>query len=366
MKLYISILFFWCGIVQAEQFLYPVAALDPAGQELLVVHQKSLDDIELWIWNAQTKYAYKGLLSAYMPAGIKMLPSGLGFSFIDQGRLRVKMFAKRSPRTIAMYEPIRNISEIHWISDDAFYFSAQEGDVFNIFSCSTLGELHRLTASECGDYLYPQKVGNELFCIFRNQDTFNIVVNNWTLSDFDSKSKVVQSQKVLSLDNSAAYLHMISAEQGFYLEYPQVIDSQQETIEFVCHQIKKCDGAWSDEMLFSFRIPCEYILGTESKRLYESVQPFLPNYTSQDLIVFVDAQDHGLQLQCYNLISRSIDVFDYTISRSQASKSVFAPFVVENKVFTGIISHDERVQSSFVRSGDFDGIKEFELPSFEL
>ena len=79
----------------AEQFIYPVAAIDNEGKEILVVYQKSLDDIELWIWDSATKCAMKGLLSAYVPAGIKMLPSGAGFSFVDEGRLRVKNFYKR-------------------------------------------------------------------------------------------------------------------------------------------------------------------------------------------------------------------------------------------------------------------------------
>lgn len=366
MKKYFVLFLGWCCIVQADQFLYPVAVIDQSGQELLVVQQKSLDDVELWIWNTQTKYAYKGLLSTYMPAGIKMLPSGLGFSFIDQGRLRVKMFAKRSPKTIGMYEPISNISEIHWISDDAFYFSAQEDEVFNIFSCSTLGELHRLTASQNGDYVYPQKVGNELFCIFRNEYVFKIVNLRWALFDFDVKDEEIDVSEILNLPNTAAYLHMISQDLGFYLEYPRSIDSEREGIEFVCHQIKKENGVWSDQAIFTFVIPCEYILGTESKRLYESVQPFLPNYTCRDLIVFVDEQDRGLRLKCYDVETRSISVFDYSVSRSQIDKSVFAPLVFDGKVFTGVICHDERSSASFVRSGEMDGVKEFELPGFEL
>ena len=38
----------------AEQFIYPVASFDD-GNQLMVLHQKSLDDIELLIWNSQNQ-----------------------------------------------------------------------------------------------------------------------------------------------------------------------------------------------------------------------------------------------------------------------------------------------------------------------
>ena len=46
-KTWLYFLFFVNVSVQAEQFLYPVAHFDDSNQ-LVVIYQKSLQDIELW------------------------------------------------------------------------------------------------------------------------------------------------------------------------------------------------------------------------------------------------------------------------------------------------------------------------------
>ena len=70
------------GSIHASEFVYPVAAI-PHSNDLLVIYQKTPHHIELWQCNMSTHHAEHVLLSRYTPAGLKILPDGSGYSFID-------------------------------------------------------------------------------------------------------------------------------------------------------------------------------------------------------------------------------------------------------------------------------------------
>lgn len=367
-----NILFFllqiFCGI-KAEQFIYPVAAIDQEGKEILIVHQKSLDDIELLIWNSTTKLALKGLLSMYVPAGVKMLPSGVGFSFMDEGRLRVKNFYKRSPKTIAIYAPISKITDIHWISDDAFYFSAKEGNAYNIFSSNTLGEVQRCTSGQDFDYLYPCKRGSQVFCIQKDKSngSFKIVKIKWWLCDFDSENQCVQPEEVLiETSRSISYLHMISDEEGFYLDYSAMSSQElRENLLFSCWRVfKDSKDIWQTEVLFDFKLPIAYVIGKEEKRLYESIAPLLPYYSDKRCVYFIDAQDDGsLQVKKYNKEYKTIEVVVSTIKNGHSFSECIAPLVVGNTLYTGFVIKPD---DFFDRMIDMDGTIFLDLPELML
>ncbi len=331
--------------IYSEQFVYPVAAIDQEGKEILVVYQKSLDDIELWVWNSTTKRAIKGLLSMYIPAGIKMLPSGAGFSFIDEGRLRVKNFYKRLPKTIAIYEPISKITDIHWISDDAFYFSAREGEVYNIFSSNTLGEVQRCTSGQDSDYVYPCKIGKAVFCIERakNKQFFNIVKIQWQLCAFDSEVKNFESKEnVFTTSQPISYLNMISDEEGFYLDYGSICsDDLQNLLSFTCCRIfKDSTEAWSTEKLFEFKVPYLYVIGKEKERLYESIAPLLPHYTNSQFIYYIDAHADGFfELKKYDKRNKNIE----TLKSNETYSKIISPLRVGNILYAGFVIHEKEM-----------------------
>jgi hypothetical protein len=177
------------------EFLYPVAVTEQDGKtKVYVLHQKSISNIELWVWDPETKFCTKGLLSSYIPASLKILPSGDGFSFIDAGRIRIKKFDKRSPKSIDIYEPVYDISQLHWIDEQNFYLSAKKNNKFCIFHVHESG-LIKTVLQDSGqdsqnldsqgqnaqnldlqdvvcdfqnrDFMYPQKMGDSLFFIER-------------------------------------------------------------------------------------------------------------------------------------------------------------------------------------------------------
>lgn len=179
--------------VRAEEYLYPVTTVKKRNQTYLyLLYQHSQSHLELLLWNPDTKEISKELPSIYNPAGVKVLMSDQGFSFIDNGRLKIKFFNKRSPKALDFYEPIYNIEVLEWIDDQSFYFSAIEHGHYTLFQGDIQGTLHRLSdnENECDcifqddikechqrlsdsknecDCMYPQKIDRHLFYIERTK-----------------------------------------------------------------------------------------------------------------------------------------------------------------------------------------------------
>src|SRR3990170_6324201 len=86
--------------------IYPVAALGNDPTRVLLLHRQVDGQLKLWQWNAKTSEAQLVLAPFFDPADIKILPNYLGFSFMHEGLLRVKLFSRRSPRTIEFDKPL--------------------------------------------------------------------------------------------------------------------------------------------------------------------------------------------------------------------------------------------------------------------
>src|SRR5579872_5143165 len=115
MKVVVVAISLWMVGATACEFLYPVASV--SKDHVLVMYQKNSYHLELWDWNPQTNQADSVLLSLYTPAGVKLLLSKKGYSFIDSGVIKIKMFQKRSPKTVEIDQPLHTIELLHWIDD---------------------------------------------------------------------------------------------------------------------------------------------------------------------------------------------------------------------------------------------------------
>jgi hypothetical protein len=353
MKKYIGlIIFFTVHTNYAEEFIYPVASFDN-GNQLMVLHQKSLDDIELLIWNSQNQTAKKGLSSFLTPGNLRMLPSGKGFSFIDSGYIKIKEFAKRSPRTLPIYEPIGLFSNMDWIDDETFYFVAQQGNHFQIFRGNVQAQIEQLT---CGlfDALYPQMIGSQLFYMQRDMH-----------HEVKIMCKNEESQQVVIIQNAvqqACYLKMINESQGFYMQAPtHKIEDAQGCYEFSCHRIlKNNDELWQSDQLFTFKVPAKYITG--SNRLYESIEPFLPNYSDSQHVYFCDWNDviEEFQLHACDITTKNIKIMiNEQVYKNKGTK-IFAPYLYKNKIYCGIIIEENRATQNIFEMDNLN----FILPCF--
>lgn len=358
-----------------EEFLYPVDTIVHEGiEKLCILHQKG-NHLELWFWDPTDQSTVKGLLSSFTPAGLAVLPEKNAFSFIDNDRVRIKFVDKRSPKSLDLYGPY-DLTTLHWIDTETFYFSAKERQHGNLFHATLGGDLFRLTLSDHNDYTYPQKIGETLFCVERSDRYgYAIIKTDYptkelhqqlrtvlNVSDFESRFRLALEQEgesgykaYLDLKNaerlfcttetSIAFLSMKDQNHGFFVEHPEVVDLGDETMKFRYMMLFFQEGAWQTTQLFEFTLPLHFILPKRgTTRLYESILPLLPSYDahSKPQIYFLD-YDHtldGLNVFSYDLES---GVITQKTTTQFFGQSYFTPRSIGNSLFCGgTVTHNFR------------------------
>jgi hypothetical protein len=335
MRLFYCVFFFYTSVLPAAEYVYPVVSLDD-GKTILYIHQHSPTSIELLSFNTQTHQTEQMLWSVFNPAGLQMLPDSSGFSFIDNGRLRIKSFQKRSAKAIDFDEPIFGINSLHWIDTHSCYCSAQYNNNFALFELHDDGTLQCLRAIEGKDCMYPQKVNDQFFYIERNTTKnglgalhYRIVSCSYQKSSFcDSITNLVAD-----FDNTPIiFLTMLSATEGFVIEHAQHANSENPTMLFKYHHIIKKGNVWSKNLLFSFSIPTNLLLDSE-ERLYESILPLLPRIIDNK-VYFIDCAtnaNHILEPYFYDLSAQTVQ----KINLGQQKEHVFVPISCGNILYFG-------------------------------
>ncbi len=370
--------------IDCTEYLYPVGAID--DENLLLIHQTTPDDLELWMWNTKELVAFKELSSLFLPSSVQILPSKNACSFIDRGRIKIKYFNKRTPRVIPLYEPISAISCITWISDEQFYFMGKYENNFKIFLCdisnrsSTIYSLSNMQDS-CDD-LYPQKINGTLFYINKNQhNEYAICKTPWTekfLSVFfqinqkqekKESSNFASSEKIFTFSNSEqrpCFLSMQSEEHGFFLNFTQKESEESDFFEFTCNELNKSiDGSWDIRNLFVFQLPKILLIGINPERLYESIYPLLPIYTAESIyFVSFNHLSQTCQIARYNHASKSIEQTDpYGLQPISRNSHLFAPRIINNAIYCGISSSLSILQKrSLILTDDALGTFHCQLP----
>jgi len=330
-------------VSKAEQYVYPVAEFD-AGNQIAVIHQKSIDNIEVWFLNQKYDTAIKGLSSFLTPANLRIIPSENGFSFIDQGYIKIKYFEKRSAKTLAIYEPISLFSSMNWIDEHSFYFTAREGDFYQIFCTDDEASNIQRVSNEAIDFLYPQKIHDKLFCIKRTFDQqFKIIEQLWSPVEFNSNKTFTETIVLPESSQPLCFLHMISESEGFYLQAPRSRQYQENDLyEFSCHHLIKIGSEWRSEKLFAFQIPLKYIHG--SHRLYESIEPFLPKYGVENHVYFSSYNQNleSFEILNFDISTKKIAELPKMIVRNKNYKT-FTPYIYNAKMYRGIIFNDTEI-----------------------
>lgn len=350
--------------MNATEFIYPVAHNQQANQ-LVVIYQKSLHDIELWFWDYTQHCAIKGLSSFSTPVNVQMLPSGNGFSFIDDGYIKIKEFTKRSPITLPIYEPIGLFSHMQWIDDEIFYFVARQGDYFHIFTSTIHADIKALTYGAF-DALYPQKIDSQLFYIQRDTNhRSSIIAQPWQTNDAIN-NQAQQSCEILlgPTKEQICCLHMINNQEGFYLQAPRSKkEGCKQSYEFICYHLQKIQSVWQHEKLCSFTIPAQYLTGSD--RLYESIECFVPWYDTENQAIFFISWQEGIeqgQLFELNLITKHVQYCNQVLDQHYLSGNMFAPYKVDNHLYCGLIINDEVSRHQLQKSFD---IFSLHLPCYQ-
>lgn len=358
----------------AEEFIYPVSKID--DNNIFVVHQKSVDDVELLLWDVKSKVATKQLSSMFLPSDIKVLPSKQGFSFIDRGRLRIKRFQKRTPRTIDILEPISSILSIFWIDDNHFYFVGKHYRDYKVFlgdiSDRSNPEIYQLDDNSSMDYLYPHKVGDTLFSIVKDRlQKYCLIMQEWLPKPYEFKVEMARSgnrtsyQLLFESYEPLCFLHMVNEQQGFFLKC-NIMDkaiNNEGFLKFSCYICyQQEDSTWQTGHLFSFKLPTQYLIGNSPKRVHDSIHPFLPNYEKRGIIYFIN----------YDETFEKCSLYKYDIANKEITKCLkkcsadyvgcLSPFLLNDQVYHGFIL-PEHPTKRFFNFDEESGITTLELPT---
>ena len=297
-------------------YLYPIDTIECEGQEcVLTLWQKAKDITELYFCNTTTGVAHKELFSLFSPAGIQLLPSKRAYSFIDNGRIRIKELIKRSPATLAFDKPIFNISRMCWVDDASAYCHAQEGHRFGLYMFNREGCVQRLLYDQSHDYLFPSRAGDRLFYIcrmYKNNQMYhaicavpfeqNVPYDETVL--YDNQEFIIQAGTL-----PIAFLRMQSEDLGFVLVHQGALDANEKTVLFHYYALeKKIDtkkvDTWRARQLFSFCVPSFLLDADNENRLYENMLPLLPHHDGTQIYYGSAHRDsQSMQIYCFDMAS---------------------------------------------------------------
>jgi len=332
-----------CSSLNAYEYVYPVGTfIDYEGETcILSLYQKTPDHTELWQSNLGIQEPFvmqevnRALLSTFTPVGVAMLPDNAGFSFFDNGRLRIKNFLKRSPKAIDIYEPIYDIGPLQWLTTDICIFHAKEREEFSLYQlCASDGSVTKIVSKETSDCFYPSQVGDALFFIEHKkrytqgrlsqnslvslssenymgvEDTKEDEIKDYVIeksynNNIGDYSIICRSQGeehcLVTHDKPLAFLTMDDEYHGLVIEHVMDIDSQKDKVlTCMCYQVTCADSLNSASLvkLFSFTLPLSLLLPSSKARLCESLYPLLPRKIGET-IYFVNCVDDEMRPFCY-------------------------------------------------------------------
>lgn len=306
-------------------YLYPCLWIGkPDAPMVYLVHQKIDKRLEVWVWDVHNNNFFKGLPSHLNPTLLTLVPNQEGISFLDQGRIRVKFFDKRSVMSIDIDSPIYDILSFSWIDRNSLYVCAKQYGHYAIFHLTITGELEAVVQDEHYDLIYPQKITDSLYYIKHNNNESGCVLmhstypsiplseeNNFNALDtFDERvarllgkknesraqGTLQQQSLLLGFDeiHSPVSLSMTSENSGFVINYDAT------ACMFDAYYIEKRAEVWRYEKAFSFKIPYCFVAGDTTERLTESLAPLLPRY-HEGKIYFVDYDENLFVILSYNV-----------------------------------------------------------------
>jgi hypothetical protein len=317
-KLFIAVFNVVYISIQAQDYVYPVVACNDSS--ILCIYQHGQDKLELYEWDIQTNMLHKIVSSVYTPASVKLLTDGSGFSFVDNGRIRLKRFHLRAVKTIDIYEPLYGIELIEWLDSTTCYFHALADGHYGLYMLTIYEELTLLLKSECMDLMYPSIIHDTLWYIEIKDNTDG------------RKARVMMrpldaTESQLVYDFGAAnimFLSMHSGSDGFLIDC-NYVDNDIFIVTY--WHIFQDQYIWHTEQLFTFTVHAQFLINP-STRLYESIVPFIPRWYQN--MIYYSSSLRGIQsLYCFDMKERKEHLV-----RTE-SRHVFSPVYFQNSLVYG-------------------------------
>jgi hypothetical protein len=312
-------------LLNSFEYFYPVGNLD--HENFLVLHQKSIEDLELWMVNATLGICTKELSAFFLPSHVKLLPDKTGFSFIDRGSIRIKKFNKRAVQTLALEPATTSIISMDWIDQNQFYCTAQVGAKFALLVGSIQegqAKLLPIAQAQTCDFLYPIPISHGWLCITKNSNNLYGICKIKT--DGHEPEIIISSQ-----ESPLCFLHAGTDEKFYVLELINVQAHNQNCLLLCCCMFSSQNSSWEKTKLFEFRLAKKLLMGTDDQRVFESIYPFLPRYFD-DYIFFMDMQNDQdfCQIKSFNTQTKTIK----TLSEQQ-NQHIFSPVLIEHILYCG-------------------------------
>jgi hypothetical protein len=303
----------FCCAVETDEVLYtyPVAIYSSAGATHVLVLYQYTHKRELYDVHGDFRYT-KMLMAWYNPAGVVLLPDLSGFSFVDNGRIRLKHFEKRSVRSLEIYEPIYGIELVHWLDNQTCYFHAPSHGHYALYTLSLDEILTCLISDKYADYMYPSHIGTTLFFI----ECIEIDgCSRYNFCKIAVDTSVKEKNNLICLGNLPhIMLRMYSPTRGAVL-----VDkgSNGKLFFFEYVELYNQAGVWHTKFLFKFSIS-KKLLSYGPARVYESLLPFVPKEVGSRIYFssFNDKHDcmtlYYYDKKTYNiniLVEKEVDLF---------------------------------------------------------
>ncbi len=376
-------LLLFCSIdLSAIEFIYPIAQL-PDGTSM-VMHQNSPYDILLATYDFKNNKVSRSFLSSqFCPTKVFLLPDKTGFSFFDNGIIKIQTFLKRSPKTIEIIKPVSHLQDIEWESPHIFYVNAlykKQNALFRVNLSVHDATIDFIIFSLNSDFLCPQKRGRELFFIDRSSDKSKIEYHfsgvNFE-SSFDTGKKKLKNKKkedflkadscqkeyspelglesynvglenhtdtnfcnlnniqilVNFKDQPIIFLTMDTETEGAAIGYDSNTKKTDNTILFFYYSLYKNEEVgWQKKLLFSFFLPTDLFLGDHKNRLIESIFPLLPKKIGNTTIYYSSLVGQNVNLFSFSLENSMSRQLTFT---SQTDQHYFCPIMLDGKLYCG-------------------------------
>lgn len=317
---------FWV-FLKASEYVYPIGTFsDFEGQKsVLTFYQKSPEHTELWQGNLETTDSNRAVLSTFTPVGVALLPNNAGFSFFDNGRLRVKQFLKRSPKAIDIYEPIYDIGPLQWLTSDTCIFHAKEREIFSLYQLTFDGSVSCLVKKGTCDCFYPSVIGSFLYYIERRVGgEYAIMRREYSEKHLEVKESifkpsmiekctfectepikepVVNDQCLISQSRPLAFLTMTGECEGFVIEHPIDVDLHKD-LSLTCTLYRLiCDTTNNVQnvlqSLCTIALPLSLLNSRSRDHLSESLYPLLPKVIEGTLYFVTTIDNDCMQICSY-------------------------------------------------------------------
>ncbi len=323
----------WHFCLPAVEYAYPVGADNTSLYLIKQTDQKKLELYKKGIHEGAFKketYSFnQEMLYDYSVANFQLLPDNSGYSFIDNGRLRIKFRTKPSPVSVDFLYPLYDLHSIVWLSDTDGIICAKYKNCFGLFHFAIDGRVEPLIWTGSSDFLYPQKVDKYIFCIKKalDQSLSNVIrfdcdkphmyLEAWDDLSFDKQVAILMRKKCDTINSRLpriesiistrhiVCLSMININCGLYITHT---GETNFVFNFSCHILLNKRGKWQNKKLFNFCIPRYLLLESSEKRVVEKIRLLLP-MIHKNRVYFTDScgKQNTLGLFYYDLFTDKIN-----------------------------------------------------------